>query len=546
MADLRADYVIVGAGSAGCVVADRLSEDGAQVVLLEAGPTDWHPMIHIPAGALHLRANPLVNWNYYAEPEAEIGNRSLHWPRGRVLGGTSSINGMLYVRGNPADYDGWAQMGCRGWSYSDVLPYFKKSERYAPGDGQYRGKSGPLLVEDYRTILPLTHRFVEAAQQAGFPLTRDYNGAVQEGVGYSQMTRNGRFRGSTARTFLAEARRRPNLRVVTKAIATRVLLDGKRCIGAAFRQNGVDNRALAAREVVISGGTVNSPHLLQISGIGPAADLQSIGVVVTHDLPGVGGNLSDHFAARITHRVKDEVSVNQLAHGLKLVGEIGRFAVTGRGALTFGVTTAMVFCRSREGLESPDLQLLFTPGSYDPNGIGRLEREPGMTLVVCIARPDSRGTIIAHSADPLDRPSIRPNYLSAASDLRALLAGIAHARRIFAAPPLARHSAAETMPGADIQSDGALIAFLRDAGTNLHHPVGTCRMGEDPMAVVDSRLRVRGLEGLRVVDASVMPTVTTGNTNAPTIMIGEKGAAMIREDAASFTAAGAAPARSAA
>jgi choline dehydrogenase len=546
MADLRADYVIVGAGSAGCVVADRLSEDGAQVVLLEAGPTDWHPMIHVPAGALHLRANPLVNWNYYAEPDERLGNRSLHWPRGRVLGGTSSINGMLYVRGNPADYDGWAQMGCRGWSYADVLPYFKKSERYAPGDTQYRGKNGPLLVEDYRTILPLTHRFVEAAQQAGFPLTRDYNGAVQEGVGYSQMTRNGRFRGSTARTFLAEARRRPNLGVVTKAVATRLLLDRGRCTGVAFRQNGQDNQVLAAREVIVSGGTVNSPHLLQVSGIGPAAHLQSIGVAVTHDLPGVGANLSDHFAARITHRVKNEVSVNQLARGLKLVGEIGRYAATGRGALTFGVTTAMVFCRSREGLESPDLQLLFTPGSYDPNGIGQLEREPGMTLVVCLARPDSRGTIMAYSADPLARPAIRPNYLSATSDVRALLAGIGLARRIFAAAPLARHSVTETMPGADIQSDEALTGFLREAGTNLHHPVGTCRMGEGPMAVVDSRLRVRGLQGLRVIDASIMPTVTTGNTNAPSIMIGEKGAAMIREDAAALTAGGAAPSRSAA
>src|SRR6516225_8587549 len=546
MADLHADYAIVGAGSAGCVVADRLSEGGAQVVLLEAGPTDWHPMIHIPAGALHLRANPLVNWNYYAEPEAEIGNRSLHWPRGRVLGGTSSINGMLYVRGNPADYDGWAQMGCRGWSYADVLPYFKKSERYASGDAQYRGKSGPLLVEDYRTILPLTHRFVEGAQEAGFPLTRDYNGAVQEGVGYSQMTRNGWFRGSTARTFLAEARRRPNLRVVTKAVATRLAFDGSRCIGVSFWQNGQDSRALAAREVVVSGGTVNSPHLLQVSGIGPAAHLQSIAVAVRHDLPGVGANLSDHFAVRVTHRVEGEVSVNQLARGLRLVGEIGRYAATGRGALTFGVTTAMVFCRSREGLESPDLQLLFTPGSYDPNGIGRLEREPGMTVVVCIARPDSRGTIMATAADPLARPAIRPNYLSAASDVRALLAGTAHARRIFAALPLARYSAAESMPGADIQSDEALTGFLSEAGTNLRHPVGTCRMGEDPMAVVDPRLRVRGLEGLRVIDASVMPTVTTGNTNASSIMIGEMGAAMIREDAAGFTAAGAAPYQSAA
>jgi choline dehydrogenase len=530
--DLNADYVVVGAGSAGCVVADRLSEDGARVVLLEAGPSDWHPMIHVPAGALHLRANPLVNWNYYTEAEEGVGNRSLHWPRGRVLGGTSSINGMLYVRGNPADYDGWAQKGCRGWSYADVLPYFRRSEHYAAGDAEYRGKGGPLLVEDYRTILPLTHRFVEAAQQAGFKYTADYNGAAQEGVGYSQMTRRGRFRGSTARTFLAEARRRPNLRVEVKAVATRLLIDGRRCTGVAFRQNGSDRRVLATREVVVSGGTVNSPHLLQISGIGAADHLKSIGVEVTHDLPGVGTNLSDHYAVRITHRVKDEVSVNQMARGLRLVREIGRYAATGRGALTFGVTTAMVFCRSREGLESPDLQLLFTPGSYAPNGIGRLEREPGMTIVVCIARPDSRGTIMARSPDPFARPAIRPNYLSATSDVQVLLAGIDHARRIFAAPPLARYSAVETMPGHDKSSNAALTEFMHQAGMNLHHPVGTCRMGEDPMAVVDSRLRVHGVAGLRVIDASVMPAVTTGNTNAPTIMIGEKGAAIIREDAA--------------
>src|ERR1700720_4541895 len=532
VADLQADYVIVGAGSAGCVLADRLSEDGARVVLLEAGPSDWHPMIHVPAGALHLRANPLVNWNYYAEPGGTIGNRSLHWPRGRVLGGTSSINGMLYVHGNPADYDGWAQMGCRGWSYADVLPYFKKSEHYVSGGSEYRGKGGPLLVEDYRTILPLTHRFVEAAREAGFAFTRDYNGAQQEGVGYSQMTRRGRLRGSTARTFLAEARRRQNLRVETKAIATRLLFDGRRCIGVAFRQNGSDRRVAVQREVIVSGGTVNSPHLLQISGIGPAGHLRSIGVEVVHELPGVGANLSDHFAVRVTHRVKDEVSINQLARGGRLAREVGRFAATGRGALTFGVTTAMVFCRNREGLASPDLQLLFTPGSYDPNGIGRLEQQPGMTIVVCAVRPDSRGTIMARSSDPLAPPAIRPNYLSAASDEQVLLSGTRHARRIFAPPPLARHSSAETMPGPETSSEETLIDFMHRAGMNLHHPVGTCRMGEDPMAGVDSRLRVRGVGGLRGIDASVMPTVTTGNTNAPSIMIGEKGAAMIQEDAA--------------
>src|SRR5712672_199278 len=542
MTDLHAEYVIVGAGSAGCVLADRLSEGGAQVVLLEAGPTDWHPMIHIPAGALHLRANPLVNWNYYAEAEEGTANRSLHWPRGKVLGGTSSINGMLYVRGNPADYDGWAQMGCRGWSYSDVLPHFKKSEHYVSGSSEYRGKGGPLLVEDYRTILPLTHRFVEAAQQVGFPFTADYNGAQQEGVGYSQMTRRGRFRGSTARTFLAEARRRPNLRVETKAVATRVLFDGHRCTGVAFRQGGNERRVHVSREVIVSGGTVNSPHLLQISGIGPADHLRSIGVEMVHELPGVGANLSDHFAVRVTHRVKDEVSINQLARGMRLAREVGRFAATGRGALTFGVTTAMVFCRSREGLASPDLQLLFTPASYAQGVFRQLEREPGMTVAVCPVRPESRGTIMAQSPDPLQYPAIRPNYLSAPSDLRVLISGINQTRKIFAQPAMAPYSVEETVPGLGIVTDEQFGEFARKAGTNVFHPVGTCKMGTDPMAVVDPRLRVIGIEGLRVIDASIMPAVTTGNTNAPTIMIGEKGAQMTKEDARVSVSSGAAAA----
>ncbi|HEX3885646.1 MAG TPA: GMC family oxidoreductase N-terminal domain-containing protein [Stellaceae bacterium] len=526
------DYVVIGAGSAGCVVASRLSEDGAKVVLLEAGPPDRDPMIHIPAGVLKVLNNARINWNYMSEGEPGTNGRQLQWPRGKTLGGTSSINGMLYVRGNPADYDGWAQMGCRGWSYDDVLPFFRKSETYrGGGDPEYRSKGGPLIVEDYRTILDLTHKFVEAAQQAGFEFTPDYNGKQQEGVAYSQMTRRGKWRGSTAQTFLREARGRGNLRVETDAIATRLLFDGKRCTGVAYRQRGAEKQEIATREVILCGGAVNSPHLLQISGIGPASHLQSIGVPVVHDLAGVGANLNDHYVVRIIHRVRGAVTINQLARGARLVREIGKFFTIGTGALTFGVTSAMVFCRSREGLSSPDLQLLFTPASYAQGVFRQLERAPGMTVAVCPVRPESRGTIMAQSPDPLTYPAIRPNYLSAPSDLRVLIAGVNHTRRIFSQPAMAPYTVEETVPGPDIRTDDDFGQFARTNGTNVFHPVGTCKMGTDPMAVVDPRLRVHGIAGLRVIDASVMPGVTTGNTNAPTIMIGEKGAAMIREDA---------------
>jgi choline dehydrogenase len=347
-------------------------------------------------------------------------------------------------------------------------------------------------------------------------------------------------RGSTARTFLAEAKGRTNLKIETEAIATRLLFEGRRCVGVAFRQGGIEREVRATREVILCGGAINSPHLLQISGIGPAEHLQAIGVPVVHDLQGVGANLSDHYAVRLSHRVKDAVTINQLSRGLRLAREAVRWATIGNGALTFGVTAAMVFCRSREGLASPDLQLLFTPASYAQGRFRELEREPGMTVAVCPVRPESRGTIMAQSPDPLTYPSIRPNYLSAPSDLRVLIAGIRHSRRIFAQPALARHSVEETLPGPQVDSDDAFLDFARRTGTTIFHPVGTCKMGTDAMAVVDPRLKVHGIAGLRVIDASVMPTVTTGNTNAPTIMIGEKGAVTIKEDARAETSAAAA------
>jgi choline dehydrogenase len=529
---MQADYVVVGAGSAGCVVASRLSETGASVILLEAGPTDWYPWIHIPAAMRKLLRNPLVNWNYTTEPETSSGERRLDWPRGRTLGGTSSINGMLYVRGAPADFDGWAQMGARGWSYDEVLPYFRKSEHYVQqGDPEVRGQGGPLKVEDYRTILPLTHQFVKAAQEAGFPFNPDLNGKQRYGVGYSQMTRRGRWRGSTAQTYLREARGRLNLRIETEAQTGRLLFESRRCIGVTFIRGGTTTTVKANREVIVSGGTVNSPHILQVSGIGPAEHLRSLGIPVVHDLPGVGANLIDHYVIRIVHRVQGTTTVNELARFPGYLPEIPKFFLTGKGALTFGVTTAQLFCDSREGLASPDLQLLFTPGSTNTLKFGQLDDKPAMSCVVCVVKPDSRGTIMATSPDPFARPAIKPNYFTTRTDELALLGGTRHVRKVFAQPALAPYSLGEISPGPDIRSDEEVLAYARKFGNTLYHPVGTCKMGMDPRAVVNARLEVHGIEGLRVIDASVMPTLTTGNTNAPTIMIGEKGAAMIREDA---------------
>ena len=527
---MTTDYIVVGAGSAGCAVAARLVEGGATVTLLEAGPADRNPRIHVPAALRPLLRDQRVNWNYTSEPVPSSGGRRVGLPRGRVLGGSSSINGMLYVRGNPADYDGWAQLGCRGWSYEDVLPFFQRSETYIQqGDPAYRGGSGPLQVEDYRTVLPMTHRFVEAAQQAGHAFTPDYNGAQQEGVGYSQMTRRGRFRGSTAQTYLRAVKGNPRLKTITNALVGKLLFEGNRCVGVAYRNAGSEEEIRASQEVILCGGTYNSPQLLQLSGIGPANHLQQLGIDVRLDLAGVGSNLADHYGPRLQHRIHGEITMNELSRFPRVLPEIGKYLLFGNGALTFGVTSAIVFARSREGLASPDLQLSFTPATPLAEAQGELAKEPGATIMVQPVRAESRGTVMVGSADPALPPVIRPSYLEVESDREVLFAGVQMARRIFDAPALREVSLGEYSPGPAISTKEDIARHTQEHGTTIHHPVGTCRMGEDPMAVVDSRLQVHGIDGLRIADASIMPTLTTGNTNAPTIMIGEKAAAMLLE-----------------
>jgi choline dehydrogenase len=529
------DYVIVGAGSAGSVLAGRLSEDAnATVCVLEAGPRDWHPFIHIPAGFMYTLVNPRVNWLYTSEAREWTGGRRIAAPRGKTLGGSSSINGHIYNRGQRMDFDGWAQRGNRGWGYADVLPYFRRSERrIGEADDTFRGRDGNLPITDLDWRDPLCEAFIEGAVEMGIPRNRDYNGTMQAGVSYVQrIIQNGR-RMSAASGYLHPAMGRSNLTVRTNAHASEILLEGKRAVGVRYRKggrNGTPTEVRAAKEVILCGGTVNSPQLLQVSGIGPAPLLQSHGITVRHELPGVGENLRDHYAPRFVARVKNAETINERTHGLRLVGEVLKYALTRKGVLALNPTLIYVFWKSDERVDNYDLQLTFTPASYKEGVQSTLDDFPGMTIASWQQRPDSIGYVRIKSADPFEHPVIQPNYLAAESDRHVLLAGMKLARRLLASRPLSQYYEREEFPGANVQSDDELLSAAKQRGTTTFHLMGTCRMAPDgdPTAVVDDQLRVRGVQGLRVVDASIMPTMPSANLNASVLMIAEKASDMIR------------------
>lgn len=529
------DYVIVGAGSAGCVLANRLSEDrNVSICVLEAGPADWHPYIHIPAGFIKTFYNTRINWCYSQEPGDYTNGRRIFSPRGKTLGGSSSINGHIYNRGQRNDFDTWAQYGNRSWGYADVLPYFKRMEhRIGNGDDAYHGRGGELTVTDIDWRDPLCDAFIDGAVSLGIPRNPDYNGAVQEGVSYAQRTIHNGRRISAATAFLHPALKRGNVTVHTHAHATEIMFDGKRATGIRYTvggRGGETKEVRARREVILSGGSYNSPQLLQLSGIGPAELLQSRGIEVKHALPGVGEGLQDHYAPRSVARVKNIKTINQRARGLNLAIEALNWAVNRRGILALSPTLVYCFWHSGETAETSDLQLTFTPASYMEGEQGKLEREPGVSVASWQQRPEARGHVRIRSSDPFEPPAIQTNYLGHELDRRVTIAGMRLARRLLSSVPMQPYYDYEDFPGPNVQSDDEFLHAATMRGQTTFHPGCTCRMGPstDKMAVVDDTLRVHGLEALRVVDASIMPRMISANLNASTLMIADKASDMIR------------------
>ena len=525
------DYVIVGAGSAGCVMANRLSSDPDQtVLLLEAGGRDNHFWIHVPVGYLYTMNNPRTDWCFRTEAEDGLNGRALAYPRGRVLGGCSSINGMIYMRGQARDYDRWRQFGNAGWTWDDVLPYFKRSEDFFAGTDPAHGSGGEWRVEEPRIHWDILDAFRQAAAEVGIPGTDDFNRGDNEGCGYFHVNQRRGVRWTTAKGFLRPARGRANLRVLTGAQARRIRFQGRRAAAVEVRHDGADAVVSARREVILAAGAIGSPQLLQLSGVGPGALLKEFGIPVLHALEGVGHNLQDHLQLRVAFKVKNAKTMNERANSL--LGRIAmgiEYALFRSGPLTTAPSQLGAFVKSHPTRETPDLEYHVQPLTLDKFG-EPLHPFPGITASVCNLRPESRGTVHIKSADPFAAPAIKPNYLSTPGDRKVAAAAIRLTRRICAAPAMARYAPQEFRPGTDAQSDEELAKAAGDIGTTIFHPVGTAKMGQDNTAVVDERLRVRGIEGLRVVDDSIMPTITSGNTNAPTIMIAEKGSDMIRED----------------
>ena len=526
------DYVIVGAGSAGCVLANRLSESGKHsVLLLEAGPRDRNIWIHVPLGYGKLFKTKSVNWMYQTEPEPGLNGRSVFQPRGKVLGGSSSINGLLYVRGQHEDFDRWRQLGNTGWGFDDVLPFFKKAEDQQRGADDWHGAGGPLPVSDTRHPDPLSQAFVDAAVESGLPRNPDFNGAAQEGAGWFQTTtRHGR-RASTARSYLRPARKRQNLRVETAALAQRIVFEGKRAVAVDYKQSGVAKQARAAKEILVCGGAYNSPQLLQLSGVGPAELLKGHGIEIVLDAPGVGRDLQDHMQVRIVTRCTQAITLNDIMGNRFRSMMMGlQYAALRKGFLTIAAGTSGAFLKTDPRLATPDVQIHFLPFSTDKMGEA-LHAYSGFSASVCQLRPESRGSLRIKSADPEAAPEIRINYLATETDRTVNVEGLKILRKILAAPALKSFVIDEVEPGPKVLSDGELLEFCRQRGSTVYHPTSTCRMGNDPFAVVDQRLRVRGLDGLRVVDGSIMPDLVSGNTNASIIMIAEKASAMILEGA---------------